>query len=344
MKTLKITFSLLLFTFFNYAQTVHTVDNRSQSGAQFTTLQTAITAAVAGDIIHVHPSPTGYGNVTVNKQLKIIGLGHDPITHTQGLVAKVNLISFLPNSANSIVTGLDVGTIRTTGASSNKDNMHIIHNKVSSISGTANNWIIEGNYITNTSSVAINSSSTGWVIKNNFMLGGVANLHVSTIVTNNIFLSTTTGTSQTFINNCTFTQISNNIFIATNANMTTIGISNSPFVDMRKNLTYNFGGGIIADLPEGDPMNPSNINNTNPNFASMPSITVADFYNYDYHLNNPILGTDGMTNIGIHGLNFAFDHQGRPDLQPYPITVTINNNIIAPGQNLSVRFTAAQKQ
>ncbi|MEE9350046.1 MAG: hypothetical protein V3U80_08370 [Flavobacteriaceae bacterium] len=342
MKKTAIIILLLLLSFTSFSQTVHTVDNRPQSGAMFTTLSAAITAATSGDIIHIHPSATSYGNVIVDKTLSFIGLGHDPITHTQGLVASVNQLSFRENSANSLVTGLNVGNIATGGANSNRDDIHIIHNKVGAISGNGDNWIIDGNYITSTSTASINSSATGWVIKNNFMLGGVSNLAVTTIVTNNIFLSTTSGASQFVINNCVFTQISNNIFIATNSNMVEFRINNSPNISMRNNLTYNFAGGTVIDLPEDDPLNPTNLNNTNPTFVSVPLGSEDDFYNNDYHLTTAIPGTDG-TNIGIHGLNFAFDHQGRPDLQPYPIDVIINNNIIAPGQNLSVRFTAAQK-
>ncbi len=55
MKTLKITLLCCLISSFTFAQTVHTVDNRSQSGAMFTDLQEAINAATAGDIERIPP-------------------------------------------------------------------------------------------------------------------------------------------------------------------------------------------------------------------------------------------------------------------------------------------------
>jgi len=348
MKTIKITFSLLLFTLFSYAQTVHTVDNRSQSGAMFTDLQMAVDAAVANDIIHIHPSATGYGSIIITKKLKLVGLGHDPITHTEGLTAKITGISFRGNSANSEVTGLTINSISVATNSPaliDADNIHIIHNKITgTISTGANagkndNWIIEGNYHTNINS-SISTNADGWVVKNNVIKCTINSFNVTNFVINNIFLYTGNGTSRTFFYSLDHTVVSNNIFIAS-SNLTSFPISNSPFIDMRNNITYSFSGQTIAALP-----GTNNLDNTNPMFTNVPVATFDDFYNNDYSLQPASLGhnygTDG-TDLGIFGSNFIFDTQGRPDLQPYPIDVIINNNVIAPGQNLSVRFTAAQK-
>ena len=346
MKILKITLLCCLISNFTFAQTVRTVDNRSQSGAQFTVLQDAIDAASAGDIIQIHPSETNYGNITIDKTLHLVGLGHDPITNDQGLVANINTLRFTGTATNSEIRGLDIGSVSQTGTIVDLDNIHFIHNKIGSVNAGATNgltdgWIIEGNYITNVG-FALNTLANGWVIKNNFMLGGVANLDVTCTVINNIFFSVTNAPIDIFFSNCTSTPVSNNIFVATQENMVEFGISNSPTLDLRNNLTYNYFGNTIIDLP-----GTNNLNNTNPMFVSVPGGSEDDFYNNDYHLaaGSPGInyGTDG-TNIGIFGNNFLFDPQGRPDLMPYPISITINNNVIAPGQSLNVDFTAAQKQ
>ncbi len=345
MKNLKITLGISLIAFIATAQTVHTVDNRSQSGAQFTEVQTAIDAATAGDIIQIHPSATNYGSVIINKTLNMVGLGHDPITHNQGLTASLSNITFTGTATNSEIRGLTINSIVRSGTINNLDNIHIIQNKISAISVPLSNslgdgWIVEGNYITNTST-GISTTADGWLIKNNFMLGGVASLNVTNLVTNNIFFSTSNSATDIYFSNCTSTIISNNIFV-TNGNMTEFGISSSTNLDFRNNLTYSYVGNTIVDLPGAN-----NLDNTNPMFTTVPTTTENDFYNNDYHLtggspgNN--YGTDG-TNIGIFGNNFLFDPQGRPDLMPYPISISINNNVVAPGQNLSVDFTAAQKQ
>jgi len=124
--------------------------------------------------------------------------------------------------------------------------------------------------------------------------------------------------------------------------MTEFGISNSPNLDFRNNLTYSFVGNTIVALP-----GVNNLDNTNPLFTVAPTGTENDFYDNDYSLmaGSPGInyGTDG-TNIGVFGNNFLFDPQGRPDLMPYPTGITINNNLIAPGQSLNVNFSAEQKQ
>lgn len=131
--------------------------------------------------------------------------------------------------------------------------------------------------------------------------------------------------------------------MVTNGNMTEFGISTgSSNLDFRNNLTYSFVGNTIVTLP-----GTNNLDNTNPMFTIVPTGTENDFYVNDYHLMGGSLGvnygTDG-TNIGVFGNNFLFDTQGRPDLMPYPTSITISNNVVAPGQDLNVNFTAVQKQ
>jgi hypothetical protein len=345
MKTLKITLLFCLFAFIANAQTVHTVDNRTQSGALFTSLQDAVDAATAGDIIQIHPSATSYGNVTIGKTLNLVGLGHDPITNNQGLTASINALQFFGTATNSEIRGLIISSISLGGGTANNlDNIHIIHNKINIITGGSANgltdsWVIEGNYITSTS-FGVSTQADGWIIKNNFMLGGVANLKVTNLVRNNIFFSTS-NSADNFFSNCTSILISNNIFV-TNGNMTEFGISNSSNLDFRNNLTYSYVGNPITALP-----GTGNLDNTNPMFVMAPTQAEDEFYDNDYHLaaGSPGLnyGTDG-TDIGIFGNNFLFDNTGRPDLMPYPTSITINNNVVAPGQDLNVNFTAVQKQ
>ena len=346
MKILKITLTLCLITFMANAQTVHTVDNRSQSGALFSDLQDAIDAATAGDIIQIHPSATNYGSVSIGKTLNLVGLGHDPITHDQGLTAVISNLSFFGTAANSEIRGLSISSIVLGGGTANNlDNIHIIHNKIFQISagsanGLSDSWVIEGNYITTTNS-GVGTQANNWLIKNNFMLGGVSGLNVTNLVTNNIFFSTSNSATDVFFSGCTSTIISNNIFV-TNGNMMEFAISNSTNLDFRNNLTYSYVGNTIVDLP-----GTNNLDNTNPMFVVAPITTADAFYDNDYHLlagsQGINFGTDG-TDIGIFGNNFLFDPQGRPDLMPYPTSITINNNVVAPGQDLSVNFTAAQKQ
>ena len=62
--------------------TIRTVNNGSVGAGQYTSVQTAVDASVAGDTIYIHGSQTTYGDVTLNKRLVLIGAGHH-VTGTQ---------------------------------------------------------------------------------------------------------------------------------------------------------------------------------------------------------------------------------------------------------------------
>lgn len=347
MKTLKITILCGLLSLFSFSQTVHTVDNRDQSGGQFTSLQAAVDAANPGDIIHVLPSPNSYGSIDVTKTLTIMGLGHNP-ANTNGEVATISIISLEGNSAGTEIKGLVILRISagTTSNSVNLDDMHIINNRItsyvqaSSIANLSDNWIVEGNYFSSTSTNISNViNSDNWQIKNNYMRGIISQVGNTSIITNNIML--TSATSHTFFSNCDNPLVNNNIFVST-GNLTEIGLNNSN-ITFDHNITYSTA--LTIDPISGS----NNLENTNPMFVDVAFAfnQIPDFYNSDFDLapGSPGInaGSDG-TDIGLFGNNFIFDRDGRPNLTPYPESITITNSVVAPGQSLNVNFTATQKQ
>jgi len=197
MKTLKITILFGLLSLFSFSQTVHTVDNRDQSGGQFTDLQAAVDAASPGDIIQVLPSPDSYGSIDVTETLTIMGLGHNP-ANTNGEVAKIQNIRLKGNSAGSEIKGLQISKIDagSTSNSVNLDDMHIINNRItsriegSSTDNLSDGWIIEGNYFTSTfSNIEPETGTDGWQMKNNYMRGSFLRVDNTCIITNNIMLT-----------------------------------------------------------------------------------------------------------------------------------------------------------
>ncbi|WP_458627630.1 right-handed parallel beta-helix repeat-containing protein [Winogradskyella sp. PC D3.3] len=346
MKTLKITILCTLLNLFGFSQTIHTVDNRDQSGAQFTDLQTAINAASTGDIIQVHPSPNSYESITIDKTLTIMGLGHNSDV-TGGEIASLNTITFINNSAGSQIKGLSINNIKcgTSSTSPDQTNMHIINNHIrSNVTGSttdnlSDGWIIEGNYFSSTSTnVNAQNGTSNWQIKNNFLRGSITNLNNTSIVTNNIFL--TTLSTETFFSYCSNPLVNNNIFLSTGT-LTEIGIYSST-ITFVSNITYSYYGATISPLSGSN-----NLDNTNPLFENVPMESVTDFYSNDFNLDSGSpginAGSDG-TDIGLYGNNFAFDPNGRPNLTPYAESITITNSVVAPGQTLNVDFTATQKQ
>lgn len=347
MKILKITLICCLIGVFLNAQTVHTVDNRDDAGAQFTSVQDAIDAASPNDIIQIHPSSVGYGNANVDITLTLVGLGHNP-ENTDGEVAKLNVVTFIGNSANSEIKGLDISAIQcgNVGNSLNLANMRIANNKIGSLAGssvaslTSDNWIVEGNYFTN--AVIPRIGSNNWQVKNNYFeqVARLSQANNSCLFTNNIMI--TSIVNQVFFSGCDDPVVTNNIFILT-GNDTEVNIESST-ISFNNNLTYN-PNGLTIDALSGS----NNLDNTNPQFVdvSFALNQIPDFYESDFNLQStsPALGAgSNNADLGVYGLNFGFDVDGRPFMTPYPTSINITNTLVAPGQDLEVEFTATQNQ
>lgn len=337
------TMFMLLVAQSGFSQTVHTVDNRPESGAMFTTVSAAIAAAVAGDIIHIHPSPTSYGNVTINKTLTLIGLGHNP-ANEDGLRASITNLTINGVCPNSVIKGLNIGTINgNTGT--NHDGIQIINNRLTSyvggsqVVGRADDWVIEGNYMTSTAVAFYGYAGDNWRISNNWMRGSFSSLKNTTVIINNVIVNSSSGTPNIFAS-CNSPVVANNIFLFTGT-ANGVGLSSST-VNFNKCLTYSYAGTTLTALGGG-----VNFDNTDPVFTNVPTSSVTDFYNNDFSLaaGSTVIGqgTDN-TDLGIFGRSFSFDINGRPDLSPYPTSIFITNNVIAPGQDLNVEFKASIKQ
>jgi len=77
MKKIVTTFSVFFIVMANTAMArIWRVNNDVAKGGDFTTISAAVTAASAGDTIHIEPSPTPYGAFILNKKLVILGNGY----------------------------------------------------------------------------------------------------------------------------------------------------------------------------------------------------------------------------------------------------------------------------
>jgi hypothetical protein len=351
--TILVSLFLLFVTQFTFAQVVvRTVDNRPESGAQFTSVQDAIDASstTEQDIVYIHPSPTNYGAISIDRAITLIGPGHD-IANSEGIRATLTSITLKANAANTIITGLNVSSISAYSFGTNTHNIHIINNRITGeirgyfTDGHSDNWIVEGNYFdtayttANINAVSLNNLQ----LRNNVILGRITNSNHTNVFTNNLFIQDDpSGDAQIFTSSDGITSqlVTNNMFIFTNAAITELTSTGTPIV-YTNCLTWKSGGG--ADLP----MLPGsgNIDNTNPVFNNIPT-SLQDFYNNDYTLGvgSPAIGTaTDLGDIGIFGRNFPFDIHGRPHSMPYPELMTILNTVVQPGQNLNVEFKATQK-
>ena len=340
MKTLSFFSICLLLPLTIYAQRVWTVDNRPNTGADFTSLSAAASAATVGDTIQIHPSATSYGNVTINKRLILVGLSHNPLNSKSGEKAIIGNITFTGNSANSLITGLQFSIVNTSGPT-DLTGIKIVNNRITTYVNAPNtltvvdDWVIEGNIFIG-AYVSLAANVDGWIIKNNIFDNTtqypIQSANDQTSFLNNLVVSS----SGNFATGCTDTIVSNNIFILEGStadvklNASTIVFSN--------NLTRNVQGQTVTTLTGS-----GNLDNTDPGF-SFAFADIADYYNNDYNVSGAAVnaGTDG-TDLGVYGAMFNFDPQGRPDLWPYMTSLDISNPSVPMGQDINVTFTAQKK-
>jgi hypothetical protein len=350
MKTKTLIIVMLFIAQLSMAQTVYTVDNRPESGAQYTSVQAAIDAASAGDIIYIHPSPTSYGNINVTKTITLVGPGHNP-ANSDGLRATLSSITLRADAADTVITGLNLVSVTAYSYGTNTHNIHIINNRVSSRvegyyqSGQSDNWIVEGNYFDSgyTTSNINASTLNNLQVRNNIIAGRISNSNHTNVFTNNLFIhDDPSGDAEIFVGSDGITSqlVTNNMFIFTDPDVTSLSSSGTPIV-YTNCLTWQAGGGVDLPTLPGS----GNLDNTDPLFNNIPT-SLIDFYNNDYTLGagSPAIGaaTDAG-DIGVFGRNFPFDINGRTHSMPYPEGMTILNTVVQPGQNLNVEFQATQK-
>ena len=350
MKTITLLLVFTLTSLFAFSQTVYTVDNRPESGAQYTSVQAAIDAATAGDIIYIHPSPTSYGSVDVTKTITLIGSGHNP-ENSDGLRATLSSITLRPDSADTVITGLNLVSVTAYSYGTNTHNIHIVNNRITNevrgyyTSGQSDNWIVEGNYFDSgyTTSNINASALNNLQVRNNIIKGRINSSNHTNVFTNNLFINDDpSGDAEIFIGNDGITSqlVTNNMFIFTDPDVTSLSSTGTPII-YTNCLTWQAGGGVDLPILPGS----GNLDNTNPLFNNIPT-DLDDFYNNDYTLGigSPAIGAATDTgDIGLFGRNFPFDINGRAHSMPYPEGMTILNTVVQPGQNLNVEFQASQK-
>ncbi|HKK12036.1 MAG TPA: hypothetical protein VJ945_04355 [Flavobacteriaceae bacterium] len=339
MKTLSIFLSCLLLPLAIQAQKVITVDNRPNTGADYTSLSSAVGAATVGDTIQIHPSATSYGNISFNKRLILVGLSHNPANSKVGERAYLGTITLQGSAANTLITGLELNIVNTS-AVTDISNVRIVNNKINNYvvgnsGGNIDNWTIEGNIFVN---AYVNSNgSEMWITKNNIFDNtnsyAIQSYNDQCSFLNNIVISS----SGNFANNSVSPIVNNNVIIL-EGNTVDVKLNGTSTIVFNNNLTYNTSALTVTALSGSN-----NLDNTDPGF-SFAFGDIADYYNNDYNVSGAAVnaGTDG-TDLGVYGAMFNFDPQGRPDDWPYMTSLDISNSSVPQGQNIDVTFTAEKK-
>ncbi len=216
------------------AQTLYRVNNNTDFGADFTTLQAAVTAASNNDTIYLEGSAIEYEGATINKLLTIVGPGYfldeNPKTQANNVPATINThIIFASGSEGSTIMGCKL--LSSSSISLNVSDITITRNQayIMTIDDICDNIVVTQNYFSYGILVTAGSGQlTNAIISNNIITTQVQTRSTSgtTIVSNNVFMSTGV-TSPIDVYNAT---VQNNILA---------GANNSIRENTGNNISYN---------------------------------------------------------------------------------------------------------
>ncbi|WP_153800571.1 hypothetical protein [Foetidibacter luteolus] len=210
MKALVSTLLAVLVINCTYAK-IWRVNNNAGIAADFTTLAAAQEGASAGDTLHIEPSATNYGSITLTKRLVIIGTGYylneNPNTQAIKQSSLVNSITLYSGASGSVIMGLDftsndcnvyandvvIRRNKFATATNNSSDYYTgavnLYYNYQGDNTPARNVIISQNYGCR---VSVNYPSTGVLISNNYIsyysyagdatTGDVLRVHTDAIV------------------------------------------------------------------------------------------------------------------------------------------------------------------
>jgi hypothetical protein len=361
MKKLNLTFVLLAFLSISSISkaTVRTVSNWANIPAQFTVIQSAISASAEGDTVYVHGSPNIYSNFEINKRLTIIGPGYFPQFQNQNKaeVSQVFIYSTVAGSVNNIniiglyvtsqiYAGYNIGTfavgVPMEGLRVNRSFVAGLSNPLSG--APSSSLIVEQSVFTST----LNTDNFASVLVNNTIF---ANSRISssnstdanTVVTNCLFYGNSSGPQ-----NITNTIFSNNIFYRCTSFGNQTGCTyNRNLTFATDNNTLSFSGAITSNT----------IGNTDPLFVTTYSTAIYGngaptqpnpFFNDGNLLlqaSSPAIGqgTDN-TDIGPSGgtANFNYRTQSMSAI-PQMVSLIINNSTLPQNGTLNVQFSGQRQ-
>ncbi len=320
MKTFKLILAVAVFAIgLQSNATIINVNNASPSPGQYSGLQDAIDAALAGDSIYLAATNLSYGNVVFNKQLHFFGPGYIVSNGILGNRAIVGELHFTTNISGSSVTGIEFSRFYADVNNQTYSNLSIQRCIITDYLYIGNNTSValslEGNVFT---SASFNTYPSGTnqnsIIRNNIFNGSIFSV-VSSDISNNIILGLNAGAAAGLGNSVTSCNVVNNIFIGRNTS--SISATNSV------NGNLSFAGSNNAFPGAG-----VNLVNIDPAFVS--AVVGLFAWSKDYTLagGSPAIGAGaGGVDLGVYDGEGVYRKDGEPAI---PIIRSVN----VPGGNV----------
>jgi hypothetical protein len=321
--------------------TVRTVSNNTIAAGQYTSVQAAVDASVAGDTVYIHGSVNSYGSVTLNKRLVLIGAGHKVSGTQYNLSTYLDYIYLSQGNSTtlptgSIIKGIILSSVQGAGGSLSVNNILLercfFYN---SLYLCGDNWIMKNNFI---GGIFIQNFNNIIISNNVFGSYIYSSDKPSVVITNNVFLN------GSYLNGISYANITNNIFIEPNY---------EAFAGSQN--TYNKNIFIYADplnyhvFPPAGNTGIGNQNTTDNQFVSTIPLNVSlDLSrNYDWNLLatslGKLYGTDG-TDCGIYGGSYPMPNLTGATTIPQMVSMDIQNSVIPLNGTLNVEIKSRNQK
>ena len=330
------------------AQTTWVADNNvgAPTGPNiFTTIQAAVDAASAGDVVQVQPSPKAYGTAYIRvKNLTLMGIGFNvdketPLSSIMGNIYLTNNAANDSDADGAIIKGLQFSYLYpgiNTGPVFVLQNALIYNCLFYGISGTWGYSELDGLEVRDcylSASINIYSVIRNSLFRNNLIIGDTylyssafdtsfannllyGSIHIATesgsiTILNNNFVGAT-GSETAFLSKLKYVMVANNIFYGSTPSIAVAGSFSTEFRfnTFSHNLVYATGDDTMP--PTGGVAGTENngLNNiiANPNFVNgAVSNTWSAAYDFTLQAGSPAIGTgsDGL-DIGIYGGTYPF--------------------------------------
>jgi hypothetical protein len=300
----------------------------------YVTAQAAHDAAVSGDTIHIEPSGVTYGNLTITKQLVIIGNGYflGPATSNfnPNLQAIPNssilqTVTFNAGSSNSTITGTSItANLYLAQDGSTLTNITVRRNNIAPYLyayGTVNNSKIIQNYFDGNGIAQAPGTFTNFLFSNNLMIGAIQfDANDNGVVENNV-LNIVGFYGLTIYNSI----IRNNIDGTNTATGTFTGST------VQNNMSVNT---VFGNL-DGNIQNVNLTNvfedwaNTSPSFSTDSRLQLK--------AGSPAIGAGfGGVNMGAYGGSFPYVFSGIPNV---PSIFKLNTPAIVTSNTMNVTIS-----
>ncbi len=304
----------LLSAYAMTAQTVHTVCNLSDCPASYASVADALSSAVAGDVIHILPSPIGYGDVTVDKAVTLLGSGHavDGFTGLKPILGVVTV-----NSDDVVIASMELQSVKLgSGLASVIEGVEVRNNRFygagkfiecNIAGGGTKNWVIEGNVFTPDAPpnsrpiITVSNRDTTWDIRNNYIeqfwpyqrvIEGAtpASATATHLFRNNVVYAS--GASAFVLSSALNFSVHSNIFWVADPAYTFLPAGSTQWLHFQSNVLYSPAG----SLTDPDPTYGNTVD-VDPAFEHLES----GLPEWDYGNAFELASTSSVSNAGLGG-------------------------------------------